>query len=163
MVLQPADMSGTRPAESWGLDFIGIRTYLPAVPDETLRRWRPIRGYHVVYGRGGPAATPGALSHAVVYKDDSGARSDLNWVRRNATKASQPGMVWKQFPTRGALGQSACGFQAVGPEVTTIRVDWRYKNIRGTIVTSNRNGSIRPADVIDLARRQQARIIRARG
>ena len=122
------------------------------------RRFGREGGWIGRYRRGGTPKTKGPLvvaSRADVFKDSSGARSELELIRRQLTSPSA---------TRvrvGDLGDEVFGFTVVQPGTVRIRnyaIVWREANATAELELNGFEGGLTLSDALALARKQEARL-----
>lgn len=116
-------------------------------------------GWIARFHRAGGPSTPGPLvvvSRVDLFGDSGGATKDL---QKYATElANEPGTKQRSFQPP-SLGDQAIGETFVQPGAHPVHyavVAWRYRNVTASV--SAEGYTLRTADVVALARRQQRRI-----
>lgn len=121
-------------------------------------------GWKARYRRPGTSATSGPLvieSKADVFEEPDGARDELRRMRSNLIEGlrlvrAEPGLGDDSFVATGTQGSGrfAVRFYLVG---------WRWRNATASVLANGFEGNLTRADVVELARKQQARLDAASG
>jgi hypothetical protein len=158
LVLQPRDL----PA-GWTQFDGGRQLRADAPPGERSdpTRFGRIEGWKARYRR--PGASPetrGPLvveSRADLFEDAGGAESDFEAAKRALASGGRP----FDAPDLGSGSYAVTSGDETAGTVRFFTVVWRHENVLATLSVNGFHGRVQPADVVELARKQQARIDRA--
>jgi hypothetical protein len=160
LVLQPGDLPSSFVRFDQGRQ---VAADAPVGRRADRSRFGRIDGWKARYRRPGTKATAGPIvieSRADLFDSASGAEDDLEAAREDL---GSEGFGWKPIDEPGLGDESfAATFVQTGlASVRYYRVFWREDNATATLDVNGFEGKLALAEVLDLARKQQARIYRA--
>jgi hypothetical protein len=155
MVLARSDM----PA-GFGRDSANYLKNAALARDGVYKKSGRVIGYEADFSRGGLLTMASVLSVASLYKSDAGAHasyaSALASVRRRG---------YKRLSLGAPLGNEAVFYvgehENDGITVSAYAIIWRWGRVKASLGVGGLAGYVDPAGVVDLARKQQARIAAA--
>ena len=155
-MLQPADVSSVFTRFDEGRQ---VRADAPPGARADPERFDRLGGWKSRYRRQGSRATRGPLiieSRADLFGSASGAKEELDAISESEGSTAE----------LNELGDEAVGTireQGAGAFATRfITLSWRHRNAVGVVSVSGFAGKVTLADAFSLARKQQARMSRAR-
>jgi hypothetical protein len=157
LVLQPRDLP-----DVWTQFDAGRQLRADAPPGERSNpsRFGRIEGWKARYRRPGSQTTRGPLvieSRADLFEDSDGARSDFEAAMQALETSGRP----FDLPDLGDESYGATAGDDTAGSVRFFTVVWRQRNVLATLSVNGFHGRLQAADVVELARKQQARIARA--
>jgi hypothetical protein len=157
LVLQPADLSSR--FDQFDEGRLGATEITSAERADPARFCR-IDGWKARYRRAGTPTTRGPLvveSRVDLFEERDGAVKDLTAYGKELEHG-----VWEgRALTLGGLGEAALGVTFVENRVRFFRVAWRFENATALLFANGFDRLFELEDVLELARRQQARLERA--
>lgn len=159
LVLQPRDL----PA-GW-IQFDGgrqLRADAPQGERSEPTRFGRVEGWKARYRRPGSPSTEGPLvveSRADLFDDSGGAESDFEAAVRELAAGGRP----LDAPDLGEEAHARTSGDERKGGVRFFTVVWRDANVLATLSVNGFHGRVEAEDVVELARKQQARIQRAAG
>jgi hypothetical protein len=157
LVLQPRDLTS-----EW-VQFDGgrqLRADAPTGERSDPTRFGRIEGWKARYRRPGSPTTRGPLvieSRADLFDDSGGAESDFEAAKQALASSGRPFDV----PDLGDESYGATAGDDTAGSVRFFTVVWRHGNLLATLSVNGFHGRVQAEDVLELARKQQARIARA--
>jgi hypothetical protein len=122
-----------------------------------------VTGYNVSYRRPGLTGVLGVNAFASIYRSTSGAHDSFLLTVAGAQRNGGPSFRW--LPIAAPLGSETRAYLVTttqsGTKVVFYTVAWRHGRIFAEVVGGGVSGNIRPAQVLALARKQDARIATA--
>jgi hypothetical protein len=157
LVLQPRDLP-----DMWTQFDAGRQLRADAPPGERNdpSRFGRVEGWKARYRRPGSATTAGPLvieSRADLFEDSGGAESDLEAAKQALGASGRP----FDAPELGDESYAVTAGDETAGSVRFFTIVWRHANVLATLNVNGFHGRVQPADVVELARKQQARIARA--
>jgi len=125
-------------------------------------RWGRLTGYERTFEREGLVGALQLESNASIYKTTQGARDSTRSSFATATNPTPEGWLFKRVSSGGPIGEEArvyaVNVKKEGVDLTVVAVIWRYQTVKAAIFAGGLRGTVDVAEVVRLARKQQARI-----
>jgi hypothetical protein len=119
-----------------------------------------IRGYEAIYDKSGIVGMLEIVSRASVYRNSSGAHRAFLTVTGAALRSTSP--RFRRLAVGVPLGVEARFYRTTttqnGTEVDAFVVYWRTGQFTAATITAGISGTVDPADVVAIAKKQQRRI-----
>jgi len=87
-----------------------------------------------------------------------GARDSTRSSFAAVTKPAPEGWVFKRVSSGGPIGEYTVNVKNEGVDLTVVTVIWRYQTMKAAIFAGGLRGTVDVAEIVRLARKQQARI-----
>jgi hypothetical protein len=162
LVLQPGDLSKVWQQFDEGKQ---VRADAPSGRRADPTRFDRKGGWKARYRRAGTPATPGPLvieSRADLFGDSDGAKKDFGTLADDLDAGLGGPVKRLEAPELGEEAVAAEALQGTGPAaVRFYSVAWRQDNVVAAMLVNGFARSLTFDDLLDLARKQQARIQRA--
>jgi hypothetical protein len=129
-----------------------------SVPKDFAKLGR-ITGYEATFEKSGLTGLLQIQSASSTYKTSKGAHDSLLASAAGAEKATPQ---FRRLSLGGTLGHEARLYKATlknqGTTIDVVSVIWRHKAVYSSLIAGGVSGTFDPAQVVALARKQQARV-----
>jgi hypothetical protein len=157
LVLQPRDLPAPWTQFDGGRQ---LRADAPTGERSDPTRFGRIEGWKARFRRPGSPTTRGPLvieSRADLFEGTDGAQSDFEAAKQALETSGRP----FEMPDLGDESYGATAGDDTAGSVRFFTVVWTHDNVLATLSVNGFHGRLQANDVVELARKQQARIARA--